>query len=165
MLIKNVNGNIQADLAPGEEAEVTAEKSGNHADEVRVQMVPLSDGVMFCAVYRSWFNERCEKTHFSGNSDASPKVRYTVHLPENLRFVAENVNGEVVAEHLGRFVKASSVNGSVRVSTKSWAEISSVNGSLEAKMGRADWPGRLKLDSVNGTVRSRLSCRTTPISM
>jgi DUF4097 and DUF4098 domain-containing protein YvlB len=53
---------------------------------------------------------------------------------------------------MGRFVRADSVNGSVRVSTKQWAELSSVNGSLEARMGSADWTGTLKISTVNGSI-------------
>jgi len=87
-------------------------------------------------------------------------VRFTVRVPENVRFYAENVNGSVTAENMGRFVKASSVNGSVHVSTKSWAEISSVNGSLEARMGRSDWTGTLKAESVNGSINLELPSDT-----
>jgi len=44
------------------------------------------------------------------------------------------------------------VNGSLRVSTKQWAELTSVNGSIEARMGSADWTGRLKISTVNGSI-------------
>jgi len=152
VFVKNVNGNIEADLAPGNEVEVTAEKSGEHADEAKIAMVQLKDGVMFCVIYPGWFNDHCEGSHSHQSGHEGPKVHFTIHVPENLRFTAENVNGSVVAENMGRFVKASSVNGKVRVSTKSWAELSSVNGSLEAKMGRADWTGTLKLETVNGSI-------------
>ena len=51
---------------------------------------------------------------------------------------------------------ANSVNGSVRVSTKQWAELSSVNGSIEASMGSADWTGTLKISTVNGSIELRM---------
>ncbi len=152
VVVKNVNGNIEADAAPGNEVEVTAEKTGEHADEAKIQMVRLKDGVMFCVVYPGWFNDQCEGSHAHQSGHEGPKIHFTIHVPENLRFTGENVNGSVVAENMGRFVKATSVNGKVRVSTKSWAELSSVNGSLEAKMGRADWTGTLKLETVNGSI-------------
>jgi DUF4097 and DUF4098 domain-containing protein YvlB len=152
VFVKNVNGNIEADLASGNEVEVTAEKSGEYADEAKIQMIQLKDGVMFCVVYPGWFNQQCEESHSLHQHGEGPKVHFTVHVPENLRFTGENVNGSVIAENMGRFVKATSVNGKVRVSTKSCAELSSVNGSLEAKMGRADWPGTLKLGTVNGSI-------------
>lgn len=156
VFVKDVNGNIEADLAPGNEVEVTAEKSGEHADEAKIQMVQMKDGVIFCVVYPGWFDDQCEESHSHHQHGEGPKVHFTIHVPENLRFTGENVNGSVVAENMGRFVKATSVNGKVRVSTKSWAELSSVNGSLEAKMGRADWPGTLKLETVNGSISLEL---------
>jgi len=160
VFIKNVSGAIDAEASSGDEVEVTAEKSGSHADEVSIKMVHLSDGVMFCAVYQGWYDDHCDGSHHNlGHSD-NLKVHFTIKLPENLRFIAENVNGEVVAENLGRFVKATSVNGKVRVSTKAWAELTSVNGSLEARMGRSDWPGTLKLETVNGSISVELPNET-----
>ncbi len=152
VFVKNVNGNIEADVATGNEVEVTAEKSGEHADEAKIGMVQLKDGVMFCVIYPGWFDDHCEESHFHHQSGNGPKVHFTIRVPENLRFTGENVNGNVTAENMGRFVKATSVNGKVRVSTKSWAELSSVNGSLEGKMGHADWTGTLKIETVNGSI-------------
>ncbi|PYX88201.1 MAG: hypothetical protein DMG68_09220, partial [Acidobacteria bacterium] len=63
-----------------------------------------------------------------------------------------SVNGSVAAEDMGRFVRADTVNGSVRVSTAAWAQADTVNGSIKVRMGNADWSGTLKLDSVNGSV-------------
>jgi hypothetical protein len=154
--IKNVNGHIEADLAAGDEVEVTAEKSGPHADEVKIEVAQHADGVTICAVYPGWFSSGCDSNHSFHSHNDNTKVHFTVRVPENVRFYAENVNGSVTAENMGRFVKASSVNGSVRVSTKSWAQISSVNGSLEARMGRSDWTGTLKAESVNGSITLEL---------
>jgi len=74
----------------------------------------------------------------------------------NIRFAATSINGGVTAENMGRFVRANSVNGSVHVSTKQWAEVSSVNGSIEANMGSADWTGTLKISTVNGSINLRM---------
>jgi putative adhesin len=157
--IKNVNGDIEAELATGDQVEVTAEKTGPHADEVKIEVVQHSDGVTICAIYPGWFSGRCDSWHGSSHNDRT-KVHFTVKVPENVRFYAQNVNGSLRARDMGRFVKASSVNGSVRVSTKSWAEISSVNGSLEARMGRSDWSGTLKAESVNGSITLELPSDT-----
>jgi len=160
VIIKNVNGNIDAEPATGDEVEVTAEKSGPRANEVKIEVSQLPDGIMICAIYPGWFTHHCDDWHFSSTHDDNTKVYFTVRLPENLRFHGENVNGNVTAEHLGRFVHASSVNGSVRVSTKSWVEASTVNGSIEAKMGSADWNGTLKAESVNGSITLELPSDT-----
>jgi len=57
---------------------------------------------------------------------------------------------------MGRYVEASSVNGSVRLSTQSWASANSVNGSIEARLGRAEWSGNLEFKSVNGSIKLAL---------
>ena len=157
--IKGVNGRIEAEASTGsDEVEVTAEKSGPDADEVKIVAVPSSDGITICAIYptskgdckpgRGWHvdNVRGDRT----------RVHFHVRMPENLRFSGYNVNGDVMAENIGHVVVATTVNGSVRVSTKAWAEVSSVNGSIEATMGSADWTGDLQIKDVNGSIHLTL---------
>lgn len=156
LIIKNVNGNIDAEPAAGDEVEVTGEKSGPKADQVKIEVQQLPDGVMICAVYPGWFNNQCKDWHISNSGSDRTKVHFTVKVPENVRFHGENVNGDVTAERLGRFVHASSVNGSIKVSTKSWVEADTVNGSIDAKMGSADWNGTLAENSVNGSITLEL---------
>jgi hypothetical protein len=149
--IKNINGTIEAERASGDEIEVSAEKTGTRAEEIKIEVVPHADGVTICAIYPHGMfrgsSGPCEPGdgwHPSNVHGDDAKVNFKVRLPENLRFAAQSVNGDVRAEGLGRFVRASTVNGSVHVSTKSWAELSSVNGSIDARMGRAEWTGTLK---------------------
>lgn len=158
--IKNLNGLIEATPSSGNEVEVTAEKIGPHAEEVRIEVVPHADGVTICAIYPGGevgaSSGPCTPAgswHSHNNHGNDVKVNFTVRLPGNLRFFGESVNGDVRAEDVGRFVRASSVNGSLHVSTKAWAELSSVNGSIDASMGRADWDGTLKISTVNGNIR------------
>src|SRR5262245_43286290 len=49
--IKNVNGWIEADSTGGDQVEVSADKSGPDADQVKIQVVPHSEGVTICAIY------------------------------------------------------------------------------------------------------------------
>jgi len=49
--IKNINGWIDAGPSSGDQVEVSAEKSGPEADQVKIQVVPSSDGVTICAIY------------------------------------------------------------------------------------------------------------------
>jgi DUF4097 and DUF4098 domain-containing protein YvlB len=158
--IKDINGNIEAEPAVGDEVEVTAEKSGPRAEEVKIGMAQRSDGITFCVLLPGMNdNGRCDQNdhgHIWNRDGDKVKVRFHVRVPENLRFSGQNVNGDVRANDMGRFVRASSVNGSVHVSTKSWAEVSSVNGSVEARMGSANWTGTLKIDTVNGSIRLEL---------
>lgn len=160
--IRNVNGNIDAEGSSSDQVEVTAEKSGRNAQSVKIEVVPNSDGVTICAIYPSRdsdsSSDRCSLHHSnnSGSDTGDASVHFTVRLPKNLRFSADNVNGGVTAENLGRAIQAASVNGSIRLSTSAWAQAQTVNGSIHATMGDADWPGTLKLASVNGSVELQM---------
>lgn len=153
--IKNLNGRIDATSTTGDTVEVTAEKSGPQADKVKIVTVPSSEGITICAIYPESDASRCQpgaEWNTSGMKGDRTKVDFHVRLPGNLRFAAQSTNGSVTAEDMGRFVRAITVNGGVRVSTKSWAELKSVNGSIEATMGSANWTGTLEIKTVNGSV-------------
>src|SRR5262249_39739881 len=145
----------------GDEVEVTAVKSGEGSEDIKIEVVPHGDGVTICAVYpAAWIGRenRCEpgESWHANTHDNKAKVHFTVHVRQNVRFTAINVNGGVRADSMGRYVVAKSVNGSVRFSTASWGKASSVNGSIVARLGRTDWPGDLDFSSVNGSIELSL---------
>src|ERR1051325_3871201 len=151
--IKNVNGSIEADGITGDTIQVVAYKSGEDKDQVHIEMLNGTDGSTICAVYPGHGNTCSagggyhQETH-----DVHAKVEFTVKVPRTLRFEANTVNGKVRAEELGRFVRATTVNGGVTVSTDAWAQATSVNGSVKVRIGRADWDGTLKITTVNGSI-------------
>ncbi len=152
--IRNINGDIDATATDTSEVDVTADKSGPNADQIRIEVVPGDEGVTICAMYPG-SSGKCGpgqsdySSHTHGNNG---RVHFTVRLPKNVRFAADNVNGNVTAEGLGRAVRANTVNGSVKVSTASWAQAETVNGKIRASMGDAGWNGTLKIESVNGSI-------------
>jgi DUF4097 and DUF4098 domain-containing protein YvlB len=77
-------------------------------------------------------------------------VDFDVRIPAGVAFGGQTVNGQMSAEGLKGDVKASTVNGSVRVTTTGLAEASTVNGSVYVEMGRADWTDELEFSTVNG---------------
>ncbi|HEU5412649.1 MAG TPA: DUF4097 family beta strand repeat-containing protein [Candidatus Angelobacter sp.] len=148
--IKSINGDIDASPAPGNQVEVTAEASGRDAQDVQFEARPDSDGVTICEIYPGV--DSCNGGSTEHHNNNHIRIHYTVHVPAANRFTAQSVNGGIVAKDLDREVKANTVNGGVKVSTKSWAEARSVNGSVEAMMGSANWEGTLHLESVNGAI-------------
>lgn len=153
LTIKNVNGDIDASAADTDEAQVDATKSGPNADQIRIEVVPGSEGVTICAVYPG-MSGHCGpgSRGYSNTGHNNGKVHFTVRVPKHVRFAADNVNGNVNADGMGREVRANSVNGNVDVSTTSWAEAKTVNGRIKAAMGDADWNGTLEIESVNGSI-------------
>ena len=162
--IKGVNGDIHAVAATGADVEVTAVKQARRSDpdEVEIKVVPSDEGVTICAVYPNGRRARRENScepgpHWSSNTENNDvSVDFTVHLPAGLELYANTVNGDVEAEGLGGNVKAYTVNGGIRLSTKGFAEAVTVNGSIYASLGRADWTDGVDFRTVNGGITLEL---------
>lgn len=159
--IKGVNGDINAVAGSGE-VEVTAVKHARRSDpdEVKIEVVPSEDGVTICAVYpsdgrRENSCEPGEHDHMN-TRDNDVRVDFTVHVPGGVRFVGKTVNGGVEAANLASDVAATTVNGSIRISTSGYAEAETVNGSIVASMGRATWSDALDFRTVNGGITLEL---------
>jgi hypothetical protein len=158
--IKGVNGDVRAVLSSGAEAVVNARKHSRRSDpeEVEIKVVESDEGVTICAVYPTPARARQENTCEPGESWHSNTenndvvVDFEVQVPAGVEFDGKTVNGQMSAEGLKADVRASSVNGSVRVTTTGLAEASTVNGSVYAEMGRADWKDELEFSTVNGRI-------------
>ncbi len=157
--VKGVNGGITVERASGGEAEVVATARGRRSDpsEVRVEMVEHDEGLTFCAVYPTPDGERqnyCapgDEGHMNVRRN-DVEVNFTVRLPEGVRFSGRTVNGEVEGRDLASDVTLRTVNGDVGVSTTGYAEARTVNGSIDARMGRMDDEGGLRFATVNGSI-------------
>lgn len=157
--IKGVNGDIRAEGKSGGDVEVTAVKRGRRSDEaeVRIQVVEHADGITICAVYPDRRDDRrnecaAGRDGHLGSRNNDVEVTFTVRVPAGVRFTAKTVNGEVEANSLEADVLATTVNGSVSVSTTGLARASTVNGSVSASFGQADWDEDLAFSTVNGDV-------------
>jgi hypothetical protein len=156
--IRGVNGNVSAEPAAGGEVEVVAVKRARRSDpdEVRVEVVRTSEGVLICALYPNAGGEpnTCEPGPNSRtrvhNNDTN--VNFTVRVPAGVRFHGRTVNGNVEASGLGADAHAQTVNGNINVSTSGFARAQTVNGSITAVLGRADWPDGLEFKTVNGSI-------------
>jgi len=155
--IKGVNGDVSAVAGSGE-TEVTAMKTAKRSDpdDVRIEVVEHEDGVTICAVYPS--DGRRENTCAPGRGghmnvrDNDVRVHFTVKVPAGVQFIGKTVNGEVDVANLASDVDVATVNGSIRISTSGYAEATTVNGSIVASMGRADWSDGLEFTTVNGGI-------------
>lgn len=158
--VKGVNGDVRAVLASGAEAVVNATKHARRSDpdDVKIEVVETDDGITICAVYptppRARHENICEPgDHWSSSTDNNDvSVDFEVQVPAGVEFNGQTVNGQMSAEGLKGDVRASSVNGSVHVSTTGLAEASTVNGSVYAEMGRANWNNDLEFSTVNGGI-------------
>jgi len=156
--ILGVNGEIRAGAASGSTAEVTATKSGRGDPErVQIKVEESSSGVTICAIYPNQEGTSCHsretrKNRRNNDNNNNVEVDFVVRVPAGVRFVGRTVNGSVEATGLTADANVSTVNGDASVSTRGWAEATTVNGDVDATVGRADWSGSAEFQTVNGTV-------------
>jgi len=161
--IKGVNGDIAATAANGSEVEVVARKSAKKSDpdDVKIQVVEHDGGVTICAMYPSARNREPNECLPGGKGRMNTRnndtqVDWEVRVPRNVAFIGRTVNGGVRASGITADAGAYTVNGSVRVSTTGLAHASTVNGSINVRMGKSNWTDELSFTTVNGGITLEL---------
>jgi DUF4097 and DUF4098 domain-containing protein YvlB len=158
--IRNINGDIHAEPARDGKLEVTAIRTSKKDDpeSVRIEFTQVGDHLMFCALYPTkdgYPANTCDakgRSHsHSDNNDVT--VQFRVKVPAGVTLEAHTVNGGIEALRLSGPIDAQTVNGEVKLSTTSYAEASTVNGSLEVAMDGRGWPDGLAFRTVNGDIR------------
>ncbi|MBA2733101.1 MAG: DUF4097 family beta strand repeat protein [Acidobacteria bacterium] len=157
--IKGINGDVRAAASQDSEVEVTAIKTARRSDPqgVEIRVVEHEGGVTICAVYPNANSSRpnqCEPDE-SGRMDVKDNdvvVTFNVRVPQGVRFNGRTVNGGIETGMLDSDVDVKSVNGSIKVSAAGVARAKTVNGSITASLGRADWNGLLDFKTVNGSI-------------
>lgn len=156
--IRGISGDISATPASGGEVEVVARKTGDEADfdNVTIEVVEKSDGVMICAMYDG--SGPCDEDRVRGrnrhgrNEHNDVSVDFEVRVPRGVKFRGATVSGDVEATGLTADVTGTSVSGDVTLSTSGIARATSVSGDVRVRMGRADWEGPLSFSTVSGDV-------------
>lgn len=157
--IKGVNGSIHATGTASGTADITARKHARRSDpaDVKIVVVNTPEAVTICAVYPTPDDadreNDCEQgRHWHSNTrDNDVVVDFTVQVPAGAEFDGRTVNGDVEATSLGGNTFVHTVNGSIDVSTSGYAEAGTVNGSIRAAMGKADFDD-LEFRTVNGGI-------------
>jgi hypothetical protein len=159
--IRGVNGGIKAEPSSSGQVEVTAIKTARESDvrAVRIVVVPHAEGVTICAVYPDVDGEPNECRQGGGRNSTrnnDVKVEFTVRVPAGVTFSGRTVNGGIEARDLDGRVSLNTVNGDIEISTSSYASVKTVNGSITARLGRADWQDVLEMKTVNGGITLHL---------
>jgi hypothetical protein len=157
--IKGVNGRVRAVASSGDKLELVAVKRGRRQDPeaVEVKVVEHEAGITICAVYPSRDSDRPNECRPGAegrmrvrNNDVN--VDFALKVPAGIHFVGRTVNGSIEASGLGGNVEARTVNGSVTVDAIGHARAETVNGSIRARLGKADWKDGVAFKTVNGSV-------------
>ena len=161
--IRGINGAIDASGGGGE-AEVRATKTARRSDpdSVEIKVIEHAEGVTICAVYPTPRDaSRPNECRAGGGGrmntrDNDVTVNFAVRVPAGVKLSANTVNGGVNIRGLDADTQAHTVNGSIKLQTEGRAEAQTVNGSIEASMGRADWDGKNEFKTVNGAIHLTL---------
>lgn len=157
--IKGIHGSIHAEPSTGSEVEVTANKQSRRSNtqDVQIRVLQHEAGLTICAVYPSPegkpANDCTAGQNWSANTrDNDVQVDFRVRIPQGLHFSGRTVNGEIETGLIGGNVWASTVNGSIRLAATGYAEAHTVNGSINAALGAANWNGALDFKTINGEI-------------
>jgi hypothetical protein len=165
--VKGVSGEVRAEATSGNEVEVVAHKSARRSDPagVRLQVVEHPGGITICAVYPNADSSKPNECkpgsggHMNvRNNDVN--VDFTVRVPQGVRFIGRNVNGGVEARSIGSDVEAYTVNGGININAAGTARAQTVNGSINAALGDANWTSTLEFKTVNGSITLDLPAQT-----
>jgi len=162
LVVKGITGEIRAEVASGNRAEVSARKAGDREDfrEVAIEVEEVAGDIVICAVYGSWNHGkgRCRPGHRDRDRDRRHRnvemdveVEYVVRVPAGVEFHGSMVSGPVRAEDLKSDVSASTVSGDIRVTTTETARAHSVSGDIEIEMGSLPWE-TMDLHTVSGDI-------------
>lgn len=165
--IKGVNGGIQAFLASGTDVEVSVVKRGqvNSPSSVTIDVVQHTGGVTICAVYPDVTGQPANQCLPGAQGSMSVRdndveVTFTVRVPSGVEFRGQTVNGSVEASGLQSNAFAATVNGSVDVTTTRLGSAATVNGTVTASIGLANWDRDLAFTTINGNVSVKIPAGT-----
>lgn len=169
--IRGLNGDIQAEGTSGDQVEVVANKHARRSDvnTVMIKVVEHPEGVTICAIYPSRDPMTCEpggvrRSGESGNVEVKEndvRVDFKLKIPAGVNFAGHTVNGEIAAENLAGNVDTKTVNGNITISTSGYAAAKTVNGEISARLGNANWPGKLEFKTINGAISLELPAQTS----
>jgi DUF4097 and DUF4098 domain-containing protein YvlB len=161
--VRGINGNIDAQASSSNQIEVVAHKRSRRTDvsSVQIKVVEHAGGVTICAQYPTEDGSYtpCDVEETSRQSGRKSDVRtkdvsvdFEVRVPQGVNLEARTINGDVSAKSLASNVTLRTINGSIEVSTSGYAEATTVNGGITAKLGSSSWTGPLNFTTVNGAI-------------
>ncbi|HSK19401.1 MAG TPA: hypothetical protein VK912_09675 [Longimicrobiales bacterium] len=157
--VKGVNGPIRAVAASGSEVRVHVTKKSrrDNPEDVRMVVLEHAGGITICAVYPHRPNREPNECAVGAggrnsvqNNDVS--VEWEVQVPRGVNLTARTVNGGIEATGLTGTTIAHTVNGGIEIETSGLAQAATINGSIDATLGRSDWDDEIAFTSTNGSV-------------
>ena len=165
----NLNGNVTVSPSTSGKVEVLGVKRGRSADDVTLEVVETSRGVMVCAMFKSR-DVTCDEHGYRVHDDRrwgrrrdgdwdDSQIDIVVKVPRELRVTANSVSGDVDVSGAEGSVRAGSVSGNVRLDklrATTGVRASSVSGDVWIVIESLAGDGELHFTSVSGNVTAEL---------
>lgn len=162
--IHNLNGDVAVGPSTSGKVEVTGVRRGRARDreDVTVEVVETTDGLVICAMFRTAdmeCDERGMRMHGNGRRDRDAdwddlQIDISVRMPKGHEITAGSVSGDISVAGAEGDVRVSSVSGNVRLdaSKASRVRATSVSGDVDVRIQELTGTGTLSFTSVSGNV-------------
>ena len=162
--LHNLNGDITVSVG-GDKVEIVGIKRGSRSarDEVTIEVVETSDGIVACSMFRGADME-CDEGGMRSNNrrrggwdrdwEDRLSIDMQVRVPRSMIVSAGSVSGDVTATGLEGDVRVSSVSGDVRATQLRVRRLdaTSVSGDVSVGVDAFTGEGDLEFRSVSGSV-------------
>jgi hypothetical protein len=160
--IRDTHGSVTVEPAKGDFVEISATKSYRSSDTGRVRLVaePYAGGVSVCALWPAG-DSRCgpqDGDHeMRGTRRNDVVVDFTVRLPANVRLGASTVVGDVRVTGARAPLVLHTVSGEVdAATTEGPVKATSMNGGVRVRIDAFGDTGAVTLKTINGSVTAEL---------
>ena len=167
--LHNLNGDITVTPSTSGKVEVVGVKHGSsrYFDEVTIEVVETSRGIMVCSMFKN-VDMECDERGFHMHDDGhwgrrgrdwnDTQIDMEIKLPKELLLDAHSVSGNVSVVGAEGDVRAGSVSGDIRMERlrASSVKASSVSGDVTVSVASLSGSGDLKFSSVSGNVTAEL---------
>ena len=165
--VRNILGTITAQPATGDSIRVVATREGGGRSDVQVKVLDRGNRITVCAAHPR--GEASNETVGCGtavltlngrkqaHSDA--RVNFVILVPRGMRLIARAVDGQVNASGLQGDVEVTTVNGDVEIETAGAAEAKTMNGNIDATVGKLA-SSENKFETLHGNVTVHLPATT-----
>ena len=156
--IRTLLGTIEAVGSAGDSIRVFAVREGDGRGDVQVKAIDRGNRITVCASHPSSDADGVVGCGTAGPSAdgrkqmrSDARVNFRVELPKGIKLIGRAVDGGISVDALQGDVEVSTVNGNVMIRTTGAAEATTVNGDIDASIGRvASSDNAFK--TVNGSV-------------
>lgn len=159
--LENINGTVEVLSTTGRTARVEVTKTVRRGDGDLVKALVEYEGrtMRVCTVF---LNRDPNRDSCGGQNSLRRGERldvttdYVVRVPSGVVVDANTVNGSIVLRGIDTPSSASTVNGNIDFDAAGAHSLETVNGTIRAKLSRDDWRGSLDMETVNGSIELTL---------